>query len=72
MNLLFRIDKVWYSLKCMMVGVVLLVVGVTQVVFGWIGDAIWIRAVYGLVCLPLVPVFFWQAWRSFRKALFGT
>ncbi|PQO26982.1 hypothetical protein [Blastopirellula marina] len=50
-----KIKTIYTASKWFLGGFVLIGVGVTQAIYGWIGEAMWMRALYGVVC-PLLGI----------------
>ncbi|QDU73213.1 hypothetical protein Pan97_01800 [Bremerella volcania] len=61
-----RFDLFWNGLKGMLAGLGVLAVCLSQVIFGWIGDELWLRIVYGaaglLLGAPMIVVGFMYAY----------
>jgi len=56
-ELLVRLFYLLDAIKGILIGLAVIAVCLSQVIFGWIGDAWWIRLAYGLAALFLgVPV----------------
>ncbi|RCS52840.1 hypothetical protein DTL42_08385 [Bremerella cremea] len=50
-----KIKTIYSASKWFLGGFVLVGVGITQAIYGWIGEAMWMRALYGVVC-PLLGI----------------
>ncbi|MEX1041869.1 MAG: hypothetical protein WDZ51_14615 [Pirellulaceae bacterium] len=65
------LTKIWEGLKSLMVCLVMISLGVSQAVTGWIGDPLWMRLIYPLILVPFGLLIGWQGYLGLMKEFFG-